>query len=58
MSNPKAVKYRRLALVEPDQDKARLLHKLAEEAEQGILVTADWRARGLPTPSSPQEVKQ
>jgi hypothetical protein len=37
MSNPKAVKYRRLALIEPDQDKARLLHKIAEESEQGIL---------------------
>ena len=43
MSNPIAVKYRRLALVESDPDKVRLLHKLAEEAEQGILVTADWR---------------
>ena len=30
MSNPKAGKCRRLALVEPDQDKARLLYKIAE----------------------------
>jgi hypothetical protein len=49
MSNPRAVKYRRLALAEPDEDKVRLLHKLAEEAEQGILITADWRA---PRPKS------
>jgi hypothetical protein len=50
MSNPRAVTYRRLALVEPDEEKARLLHQLAEEAEQGILVTADWRRLPAPTP--------
>ena len=49
MSNARAVKYRRLALAESDQEKSRLLQRLAEEAEQGILVTADWRAR----PSAP-----
>ena len=49
MSNPRAIKYRRLALAEPDQEKVRLLHLLAEEAEQGILVTADWR-RPSPIP--------
>jgi hypothetical protein len=32
VSTPKAVKHRRLALIEPDQDKARSLHKLAEES--------------------------
>jgi hypothetical protein len=45
VSNPKAVRYRRLALVETDPDKARLLQKLADEADQGILITADWRTR-------------
>jgi hypothetical protein len=48
MNNPRAIKYRRLALAEQDQEKARLLHRLAEEAEQGILVTADWRRPSLP----------
>ncbi len=38
-----AVKYRRLALVEPDPDKARLLQILADEAERGVLFTAEWR---------------
>lgn len=56
MSNPKAVKYRRLALIEPDQDKARLLNKLAEDSEQGILVTADWRARPSRAATAPQPV--
>ena len=55
MSNPKAVKYRRLALIEPDLDKARLLHKLAE-SEQGILVTANWRARPSRAATAPQPV--
>ena len=50
MSNPRAVKYRRLALAEPDQEKARLLRQIAEEAEQGILVTADWRRPLAPPP--------
>jgi hypothetical protein len=48
MSNPRAIKYRRLALAEPDQEKVRLLHLLAEEAEKGILVTADWRRPSPP----------
>jgi hypothetical protein len=36
------VRYRRLALAEVDRDKADLLHKIANEAEQGVLFTADW----------------
>ena len=43
MSNPRAVKYRRLALAEKDPETASLLLQLAQEAEQGILVTSDWR---------------
>jgi hypothetical protein len=42
MPTQRAVKYRRLALAEQDQDKARLLHQLAEEADRGVLVTSDW----------------
>jgi hypothetical protein len=42
MSNPRAVRYRRLALAEEDRQKAELLHKIADEAERGVLVTADW----------------
>ena len=56
MSNPRAVKYRRLALAEPDPEKARLLHQLAEEAEKGILVTADWRRSFAPPASVPPPV--
>jgi hypothetical protein len=42
MSNPRAVRYRRLALSEEDKQKADLLYKLAEEADRGVLITADW----------------
>jgi hypothetical protein len=38
----RAVKYRRLALVEADPAKAELLHQIAIEAESGVLVTSDW----------------
>ena len=36
-----AVRYRRLALSEPDKAKAALLLKIADEAERGVLCTAD-----------------
>jgi hypothetical protein len=42
MSNDRAVRYRRLALAEPDPEKARLLQLIADEADRGVLVTADW----------------
>jgi hypothetical protein len=42
MSNDRAVRYRRLALAELDPEKARLLQLIADEADRGVLVTADW----------------
>jgi hypothetical protein len=42
MSNPRAARYRRLALQEPDGEKAKLLRAIAEEAERGVLCTAEW----------------
>jgi hypothetical protein len=58
MSNPRAVRYRRLALVEQDNEKADLLRRIADECERGVLFTADWiSARGLggrnETPAGP-----
>ena len=41
MSNPSSVKYRRLALVEPDQAKTQLLFQIADEADRGVLVTSE-----------------
>jgi hypothetical protein len=42
MSNPRAVRYRRLALAELDPAKAALLYSLADEADRGLLVTSEW----------------
>jgi hypothetical protein len=40
-NHDRAVRYRRLALAEPDKAEAALLLKVAEEAERGVLCTAD-----------------
>jgi hypothetical protein len=37
----RAVRYRGLALAEPDKAKAALLFKIADEAERGVLCTVD-----------------
>ena len=42
MSHDRAARYRRLALTEPDKEKAELLRLLADEADRGVLVTAEW----------------
>jgi hypothetical protein len=41
MSSPRAVRYRRLALVEQDNEKAQLLRLLADEADRGVLFTVE-----------------
>jgi hypothetical protein len=47
MSNPRALRYRRLALAEQDNEKVRLLQLIADEADRGVLCTAEW----ISTPS-------
>jgi hypothetical protein len=42
MSGDRAVRYRRLALAEPDPEKAKLLRQIADEADRGVLVTSEW----------------
>jgi hypothetical protein len=42
MSNPRAVRYRRLAVAEQDSEKVRLLQLIADEADRGVLCTAAW----------------
>jgi hypothetical protein len=44
MSNPRAARYRRLAVVEEEKAKAELLLKLADECDRGLLCTAEWRS--------------
>jgi hypothetical protein len=38
----RAIRYRQLALREPDKSKAALLNLIADEAERGVLVTSDF----------------
>jgi hypothetical protein len=51
VSNPRAVRYRRLALAEQDNEKVRLLQLIADEADRGVLFTAEWLSK---RPSSQQ----
>jgi hypothetical protein len=53
--SPRATRYRRLALVEPDNDKAQLLRLIADEADRGVLFTVERSRYDLkvePTKSS------
>ena len=47
MSNARAIRYRRLALATEDKAIADLLLKLADECDQGLLCTAEWRSARL-----------
>jgi hypothetical protein len=42
MDHARAVRYRKLALQEPDREKALLLQLIADESERGVLVTSEW----------------
>jgi hypothetical protein len=50
MDQSRALRYRKLALQEPDKEKAQLLLLIADESERGVLVTAEWLA---PRPVKP-----
>lgn len=59
MTDPRAVRYRRLALAEKDSEKARLLRLLADEAERGILCVSQQKAinpapQATPVPEAPR----
>jgi hypothetical protein len=51
MENPKnharAVRYRQLALAEPDKAKAAVLYKIADEAERDVLYSVDRTSMGF-----------
>jgi hypothetical protein len=44
----RAVRYRQLALAEPDKAKAAILNQIADEAERDVLCTVDKMDTGLP----------
>lgn len=41
MSNPRSVRYRRLAMIESDPAKANLLNQIADEADRGVLISSE-----------------
>jgi hypothetical protein len=47
----RAVRYRRLAMAEPDKEKAALLQRIADEAERGVLCMAEPRVKFSPKTS-------
>ena len=49
----RAVRYRRLAMAEPNQENAALLQRLADEAERGVLCTAEPPVKLSPKTSDP-----
>jgi hypothetical protein len=44
MSSGRAIRYRRLALAQPDKTIADLLLKLADECDRGTLCTTIWHS--------------
>jgi hypothetical protein len=48
MRNARAIRYRKLALAQEDKAAADLLRKLADECDQGLLCTAEWRSAWPP----------
>jgi len=50
MSSPRAVRYRRLALVEQDNEKAQLLRQIADEADRGVLFTVEHSRHDIEIP--------
>jgi hypothetical protein len=46
MNQSRALKYRKLALQEPDKEKAQLLQLLADEADRDVLCSVEWTRLG------------
>jgi hypothetical protein len=46
MNQSRALRYRKLALQEPDKERAQLLQLLADEADRGVLCAVEWKRHG------------
>jgi hypothetical protein len=46
MNQSRVLRYRKLALQEPDKEKAQLLQLLADEADRGVLCSVEWTRYG------------
>ena len=42
MNQSRSLRYRKLALQEPDKENAQLLQLLADEADRGVLCAVEW----------------
>ena len=59
MDQSRALRYRKLALQEPDKEKAQLLQLLADEADRGVLCVVEWTRQSpkINTPIKSYEVR-
>jgi hypothetical protein len=59
MSNSRALRYRKLALQEPDKENAQLLQLLADESDRGVLCSVEWTRHSpeIKTPIKSSEVR-
>jgi hypothetical protein len=59
MTNPRAIKYRRLALREKDPEVVRLLQSIADEAENGTLCAPPRKSSRpiAPTPATSSDAE-
>jgi hypothetical protein len=59
MDHSRALRYRKLALQEPDKEKAQLLQLLADEADRGVLCSVEWTRQSpkINTPIQSYEVR-
>ena len=59
MNQSRAMRYRKLALQEPDKEKAQLLQLLADEADRGVLCSVEWTRHSpkINTPIKSNEVR-
>ena len=59
MNQSRAMRYRKLALQEPDKENAQLLQLLADEADRGVLCAVGWTRHSpkIKTPIKSSEVR-
>jgi|EndMetStandDraft_3_1072993.scaffolds.fasta_scaffold83174_6 BarA-like signal transduction histidine kinase len=53
MCDARAVRYRRLALVEPNPERARILRQIADEADRGVLCVSSVKLPVIAQPPTP-----
>jgi hypothetical protein len=53
MSDARAIRYRRLALVEQDPERARMLRQIADEADRGVLCVSSVKQPIIAQPPTP-----